>query len=327
MNISRETLDMIRDRVRFPDLLHEHGFEVRRNGKLQVMLCPFHAERTPSFTVYDDHAHCFGCDWHGDVFKFVQERDGCTFPQAVEYLAAVASVPVAGHRGPPPAPRPRPIELRRTPDWTARVRAALAATKPEHLAQHPARPEAVSVEALTRLGAFCSRQHPRAIAFPMRAPDGRCTGNRLRFPNGDKLSVDGSRAGLFLPDGLDARDLLLICEGATDTCVALDMGFEAAGRPSCQGQHDLVVDLVRMHAPVRIAVIADAQPQEQEGAARLAELLRIYCADVCVVLPPDGFNDLRAWRIAGATGDELRARLDAAQPLPASRLQEERDGS
>ncbi|CAN0456181.1 unnamed protein product, partial [Discosporangium mesarthrocarpum] len=74
------------------------GRKVRlvRRGREHTGLCPFHNEKTPSFTVNDDKGfyHCFGCGVHGDVIGFAMETEGLSFPEAVEKLAAEAGLPV-----------------------------------------------------------------------------------------------------------------------------------------------------------------------------------------------------------------------------------------
>ena len=74
------------------------GRKVRltRKGREHSGLCPFHNEKTPSFTVNDDKAfyHCFGCGEHGDVISFVMETEGLSFPEAVERLAGQAGLQV-----------------------------------------------------------------------------------------------------------------------------------------------------------------------------------------------------------------------------------------
>ncbi|WP_337996211.1 CHC2 zinc finger domain-containing protein [Oleispirillum naphthae] len=64
-----------------------------RNGEFSG-LCPFHSERTPSFTVSERKGfyHCFGCGAHGDAFDWVMDRHGVTFPEAVEELAIKAGL-------------------------------------------------------------------------------------------------------------------------------------------------------------------------------------------------------------------------------------------
>ena len=59
-------------------------------------LCPFHQEKTPSFTVNPRKQfwHCFGCQAGGDVFHFVQRIEGCDFPRALAIVADLAGVPI-----------------------------------------------------------------------------------------------------------------------------------------------------------------------------------------------------------------------------------------
>lgn len=61
---------------------------LKRKGNLHEGCCPFHGERTPSFKVYVDNYHCFGCGAHGDVVDFVIEMEGCTPAEAIDRLNA-----------------------------------------------------------------------------------------------------------------------------------------------------------------------------------------------------------------------------------------------
>lgn len=62
------------------DLLSKLGIKVNRAGFMQ---CPFHqGDRTASLKVYKDSAHCFGCGWDGDIFRFYQDYNGCDFKTA-----------------------------------------------------------------------------------------------------------------------------------------------------------------------------------------------------------------------------------------------------
>ncbi len=69
---------------------------LHKRGKDLVGLCPFHAEKTPSFHVHPDKGFfkCFGCDAKGDVFKFVQLLEGVPFPEALRNLAKRAGVEI-----------------------------------------------------------------------------------------------------------------------------------------------------------------------------------------------------------------------------------------
>ena len=73
--------------------------KVRRVGVAWVCLCPFHAEKSPSFQLggregMGHRGHCFGCGWSGDVFAFWGELKGCDFKTALMDLARVAGVPL-----------------------------------------------------------------------------------------------------------------------------------------------------------------------------------------------------------------------------------------
>jgi DNA primase len=65
-----------------------------RSGKQWKGCCPFHGEKSPSFHVYDDHYHCFGCGAHGDAITFVMQSQGLGFMEAVGLLAAEAGLEV-----------------------------------------------------------------------------------------------------------------------------------------------------------------------------------------------------------------------------------------
>ncbi len=65
-----------------------------RSGKNWKGCCPFHGEKTPSFYVYDDGYHCFGCGAHGDAIGFTMQAQGLGFIEAVEALAAEAGMEV-----------------------------------------------------------------------------------------------------------------------------------------------------------------------------------------------------------------------------------------
>ncbi len=67
---------------------------LKRRGREHWACCPFHSEKTASFSVSEEKgfAHCFGCGWHGDAFDYVMERTGCDFPAALEDLAIRAGL-------------------------------------------------------------------------------------------------------------------------------------------------------------------------------------------------------------------------------------------
>ena len=93
MSFLPEFLDEIRLRVLLSDSIARR-VPLTRKGREFAGLCPFHKEKTPSFTVNDEKGffHCFGCGAHGDVIGFEMRMDGISFPEAVERLAGVAGL-------------------------------------------------------------------------------------------------------------------------------------------------------------------------------------------------------------------------------------------
>jgi len=82
-------LDELRARLSLSDIVGRKVALKRRSGAEHAGLCPFHNEKTPSFTVNDKKGfyHCFGCGAHGDAVGFVMKTEGLSFPEAVEKLA------------------------------------------------------------------------------------------------------------------------------------------------------------------------------------------------------------------------------------------------
>jgi DNA primase len=88
-------LDELRMRVGLADVIGRRTKLVKK-GREHSGLCPFHNEKTPSFTVNEDKGffHCFGCGAHGDVIGFVMRTENLSFPEAVERLANEAGLPL-----------------------------------------------------------------------------------------------------------------------------------------------------------------------------------------------------------------------------------------
>lgn len=86
--INDDVLNEIRDRADIVDLIGEY-VELKRSGSNYMGLCPFHSEKTPSFSVSPSKSifKCFGCGVGGDVITFIMKRENLSFPEAVEFLA------------------------------------------------------------------------------------------------------------------------------------------------------------------------------------------------------------------------------------------------
>jgi DNA primase len=105
---TKDTIDRVRDAVDMVHLVSEKT-DLRRVGSRWTGLCPFHDERTPSFSVNAEEKlyYCFGCGEGGDAFKFVQQTEGLEFQEAVELLAERSGVRVEREEDDPRAEQRR----------------------------------------------------------------------------------------------------------------------------------------------------------------------------------------------------------------------------
>ncbi|MBW6464857.1 MAG: DNA primase, partial [Firmicutes bacterium] len=86
--IAEEIIDEIRQHTDLVALVGEY-LKLERRGKNMVGLCPFHNEKTPSFTVSPEKQlyHCFGCGASGNAFSLIMQMEKLTFPEAAKLLA------------------------------------------------------------------------------------------------------------------------------------------------------------------------------------------------------------------------------------------------
>lgn len=93
--ISDQTIELIRSRVNIVDIIGEYT-DLKRAGSSFKGLCPFHNEKTPSFTVDDKKQlfHCFGCGAGGDIVSFIMQKEGLSYKESLEFLANKAGVTI-----------------------------------------------------------------------------------------------------------------------------------------------------------------------------------------------------------------------------------------
>lgn len=93
--IDDDTIERVRSSNNIVDIVSEY-LTLKRTGSNYVGICPFHSEKTPSFTVSDTKQfyHCFGCGEGGDVISFIMKKENLSFPEAVKFLADKAGIPL-----------------------------------------------------------------------------------------------------------------------------------------------------------------------------------------------------------------------------------------
>ncbi len=126
---SEQKKEEIRNAADIVQVIGEH-VQLKRAGAKYTGLCPFHSEKTPSFTVFPQTQsfHCFGCGESGDVFAFLMKQQHLSFPEAIRELAAHYGVEL---------PSPQQPEAEQRQDLLRQINAEAARLFHEHLTKSP----------------------------------------------------------------------------------------------------------------------------------------------------------------------------------------------
>lgn len=266
--------------------------ELKKSGHEWIGRCPFHSERSPSFTVNDakGFAHCFGCGWHGDVADFIVALDGIDLREAAARLAG----------GDIPSARPLPVPSRSVDT----VGAAKAIWK-----------DAVAIEgtpaAAYLFGRGITMKLPPSLRYArLRYPDGQVLpalvaavispartlagiqrifvtpdGRKADVPN-PKLSL-GRIAGNAIRLGPPAAELI-VCEGLED---ALSLQQEL-GRVVWAAAGASMLSSMQFPDAVRSVVIArDNDNAGEREAGKAATAFADRGLAVRIMTPPAGAKD------------------------------------
>ena len=97
--IPEEVIEEIRTQVDIVDVVSDY-VALKKRGQNYFGLCPFHAEKTPSFSVHAEKQiyHCFGCGMGGNAFTFLRDMEKISFIEAVRLLAQKAGIPLPEER-------------------------------------------------------------------------------------------------------------------------------------------------------------------------------------------------------------------------------------
>lgn len=128
--IPNETLDAISSRISAVEVIGRY-VQLRQQGRKAIGLCPFHGERTPSFSVDSEKGlwYCFGCSEGGSVYNFLMKIEGISFPQAVKKLGDEVGIEVAAEEKADPATEHRDL-LRELLERTAQYYSELLHRSP-----------------------------------------------------------------------------------------------------------------------------------------------------------------------------------------------------
>jgi DNA primase len=293
MSIPPEFVDELRDRLSIAAVI---GGRVRlqKRGRDHVGLCPFHREKTPSFTVSEDKGffHCFGCGAHGDVVGFVMRADNLSFPEAVERLARDLGLEV-----PATTPEERQREQRRatlhsvleaaTAWFEAQLRAGVGRPGLDYLKRRGLQDDAIArfrlgyapdartalKDALTRSGA--SEALMLEAGLLIRPEDGRPTFDRFRgrimFPIADRRGRVIAFGGRILDQGepkyLNSPETPLFHKGRTLYGLAQASKAAREGGEVVVGEGYMdVIALAEAGFPGAVAPLGTALTEDQIAA-------------------------------------------------------------
>jgi hypothetical protein len=149
--------------------------------------------------------------------------------------------------------------------------------------------------ALESLGLGWSKSH-NAYTVPMSDGQGSIIGIHLRWMDGKKMAVTGSRNGLFIPDR-EPGGIVFLPEGMSNTASLLTMGIYAIGRPSCNTGGEMLKEYLKLIGAHRVVVVADNDELKStgtrpgiEGANKLKKELGIKSI---IFIPPSPLKDVR----------------------------------
>ena len=164
----------------------------------------------------------------------------------------------------------------------------------------------VSLASLKALGVGWSNEH-NAWLFPMRNGQNEIIGYNRRFKNGEKRIVQGTNAGLYIPQ-VEPQSLLYICEGGSDTAALYDLGLYGIGRFNVNSGADFIKDFLTTNKIYRVVIIADNDSLKQLGnktgrpGILGAEKLRKDLKTSSVIwMPPSPIKDVREFKLRGGT--------------------------
>lgn len=281
--------------------------KLRKQGAEYKGLCPFHNEKSPSFTVIPDKGfyHCFGCGAHGDVVDFVAQTQGLSTPDALARLSGgdVKLTPADRKQRDAAMAERDAQQARERAAATARARARWEAAEP-----------ATDNTYLARKGvaAHDCRQEGANLLLPIYGPDGEVQSVQTIAPDGGKLFHKGAptKAGRMMIGIHMGRTI--ICEGyATGASIHDAVPDQVCIAYSKGNMHVVARELVAQGVAIVLAADTNA-------ADEMCALGRELDCPVAVPTVDKDFNDQAVLQGAGSVADVFSAALKAFRDGPAS---------
>lgn len=257
-----------------------------------MVRCPFHDDSTPSMSVDLDKQvwFCFGCGIGGGARKLTEKaiEDGILAPDAIPLKQQKPIPSPAIHKHVHQAAQRPPPEF-------GKIVSVMSASTPYHRLRELAEIIQVDEHALRDMPVIWVEERG-AWGFPMRDWQGNIIGIKLRFLDGTKLCVKGSKLGIYyVPSRLKRREFCIVTEGESDCLAAYSVGVQAVGLPSATTGYDEVCRFLVRLQPASVLVVADNDAPGLRAANAILERLKKRNMPCAVWLPP--CKDFREWCI------------------------------
>ncbi len=308
-------IEAIKDQYPLADAVRRH-LVLKRRGQTLVGLCPFHMERTPSFTVYpqEERFHCFGCAAHGDIFDFLHHQEGLDIRAAAEQLTG-GTVPVMSET------RVAELKARQALFETEQAMRRDAAMRQARERWIAADPTYTSHPYLTAKGIRPNgtRLDGAHILVPLHGADGKIQSLQTIDPAGHKLFCSDlpTAGGLFVigQKFTEAAGPVLVCEGfATGATLHEATGHTVVVTFNAGNLAKVAERLVATHSGRHWIVAGDDDRGKAKNPGREAAIAAAYILGCRAAFPSfpaasvgTDFNDMAA--LSGMNA--VRASLEA----------------
>ena len=270
-----------------PPEIYAHLQVMKETASHWWYICPFHDDHKASMTVekggqYAGHFKCWACGERGSANKFA------------ELTGIKAKAFFSTKKNHSPKAKKQYLDAATLQKYTEGYQAKAKASDMQKLADKLS----VKIETLNMLRVGVAG---KSYSFPMYDEKSRVIGIRYRNFNGAKTAMRGSRNGLFVPAmAFDKGKSIYITEGESDCLAALEIGFQAIGRPGNLQCKELIAKWLQEHGFHKALIVSDNDTAGQKGAKELADYLMFKAnRETKIITPPSQYKDLRDWYKGG----------------------------
>ncbi len=326
--ISQDSIDGLKARIDIVDVIGNY-VELKKAGSNYKGLCPFHDEKSPSFSVSPQKQfyHCFGCQASGDAIKFLMEYEKLTYPEAIEKLAAQYNYSLQYTEGRPRQQRSQLMEklnewyrslLDKTPAAMTYLKErgifessiehfGIGYAPASHLTINFIKQQQFSMAEAVELGVAGvgeGREYARfieRITFPIHAPNGAIvgfggrtiTGHPAKYVNSPQTKLFNKSRLLYAynhaRESIHKRKEMIVTEGYLDVIMLHQAGFTQAVATLGTALTSEHLPLLRKGEP-RIVMAYDGDTAGRNAALKAARLLSASGFDGGVILFEGGLD-------------------------------------